>query len=214
MRLGIINAVLGLVLLPFSIGFTKSFISQLSSFETFGMGETAFAAGAITYIILRRAGLRMSFLSTLAHELTHAIWGLAFRAKIKDIRVKRESGFVRLTKSNFLIMLAPYFFPFYTVLVVLFSFFIKQKYLILIFFLIGFTLAFHIVSTIESLRAGQPDIYRTGAFFSLPLIYISNLTMILLILKFISPKSVDITLFMNTALDESLALIQRIYLFF
>ncbi|HDY73586.1 MAG TPA: hypothetical protein ENH51_00535, partial [Euryarchaeota archaeon] len=70
MRLGIINAVLGLVLLPFSIGFTKSFISQLSSFETFGMGETAFAAGAITYIILRRAGLRMSFLSTLAHELT------------------------------------------------------------------------------------------------------------------------------------------------
>jgi len=213
-KLGIINPLLGLMLLPFSIGFTQSFLSQLSGFDTFGGGETAFAVGLVAYFILRRAGLRMGFLSTLAHELTHAIWGLVFRAKIKDIRVKGESGFVRLSKTNSLIMLAPYFFPFYTVLIVASSFFIREKYLTAVFFLTGFSMAFHIASTIESLRAGQPDIYKTGVFFSLPIIYISNLTVILWVLKFISPKSVDITLFMNTALTESIALIQRIYLFF
>ncbi len=214
MKLGIINLVLGLLLLPFSIGFTQSFIDQLSGFDTFGRGEVAFTAGSVIYIILRRAGLRMGFLSTLAHELTHALWGAGFRAKIKDLRVRRQSGFVNLSKTNFLIRLAPYFFPFYTVLVVLSSFFIREEHLTAVFFLTGFTLTFHIASTIESLRVRQPDIYKTGVFFSLPVIYISNLVMILFILKFISPTEINLTVFIKTALFQSLALVQRIILVF
>ena len=209
-----LDLALGILLLPFTVGFTQSFLNLLTGLDSFGIGETVFFAGIITHIILRRIGLQMNFLSTLAHELTHAIWGLAFRAKVKAISVNKDSGHVKLSKTNFLIMLAPYFFPFYTILLVASSFFMREKYLTVIFFFTGFSLAFHITSTIETLRTRQPDIDRTGIFFSIPIIYISNLVVIITVLKFISPHSVNIKLFLGVALTNSIALIQKTVLFF
>jgi hypothetical protein len=58
----------------------------------------------------------------VAHELTHALWGLLCGARVSHLRVSEGGGSVRLSKSNIVITLAPYFFPLYTILVILLRF--------------------------------------------------------------------------------------------
>ena len=116
----------------------------------------------------------------IAHELTHALWGLLFGARIHAMRVSAHGGSVRLSKTNLLITLAPYFFPFYTVLVIILC--CATRLLcgtipmpLLWLFLIGLTWSFHLCFTIQSLLIEQPDIREYGALFSYTLIYLFNL---------------------------------------
>ena len=115
----------------------------------------------------------------LGHELTHALWGLLFGAKPSDLRVGAEGGSVRLSKSNLLITLAPYFFPFYTFIVVVaalltYAFLRPLPFMPLWMFLVGFTWAFHVLFTIETLTQRQPDIKLYGRMFSWVFIFLVN----------------------------------------
>lgn len=121
----------------------------------------------------------------LGHELTHALWGLVFGARPSDVRVSANGGSVRLTKSNFVITLAPYFFPFYTFVVIVaalvtYAFFRPLPCLPLWMFMIGFTWAFHVLFTIETLQHQQPDIKLYGRFFSWTIIFIANILIVLI----------------------------------
>lgn len=116
----------------------------------------------------------------MAHELTHALWGLLFGARVHDLSVSSRGGSVRVSRSNLLITLAPYFFPFYTVAVILLrlalGLFIKPvPYPLLWLFLVGLTWGFHVCFTVQSLMIRQPDIQEHGRVFSWVLIYIFNL---------------------------------------
>ena len=120
----------------------------------------------------------------LGHELTHALWGLMFGARPSDVRVSASGGSVKLSKTNFLITLAPYFFPFYTFLVVLvaivtYAFMRELPFLPLWLFLIGFTWAFHLLFTLETLAQRQPDVKLYGRIFSWSVILILNITLVL-----------------------------------
>jgi len=119
----------------------------------------------------------------LAHELTHALWALLMGGRIGKMKIGKSGGHVELTKTNFIITLAPYFFPFYTVLV------IAIYYLAGIWLdteagrtwwlaAIGFTWSFHITFTIQMLSERQPDIQEHGRIFSYLVIYIMNLLVI------------------------------------
>jgi len=115
-----------------------------------------------------------------AHELTHALWGLLFGARVRNVRITSEGGSVRLSKANMLITLAPYFFPLYTVLVILLRFllglFLQPLPLpFLWLFLVGLTWSFHITFTVQSLLLNQPDIQEYGQIFSYTIIYLFNL---------------------------------------
>ncbi len=46
------------------------------------------------------------------------VWGLIFGARVGRLDIQPTGGSVHLTKTNTLITLAPYFFPFYTMLLV------------------------------------------------------------------------------------------------
>lgn len=115
-----------------------------------------------------------------AHELTHALWALFFGGRIHGMRVSDKGGSVRLSKSNMLITLAPYFFPFYTMLVILIRF-IVSLFLpevpcpLLWLFFVGLTWGFHVTFTIQSLMTTQPDINEYGKLFSYVVIYLFNL---------------------------------------
>lgn len=120
----------------------------------------------------------------LGHELTHALWGLFFGAKPSDMRVGVTGGSVKLTKNNFLITLAPYFFPFYTFVVIVialitYAFVRPLPYLPAWLFFIGFTWAFHILFTFDSLSHRQPDVKLYGRIFSWTVILIGNILMVL-----------------------------------
>lgn len=116
----------------------------------------------------------------VAHELTHAVWALLFWGRVHSLRVSSSGGSVKLSKSNMLITLAPYFFPFYTILVILLrlavGFFLHGvPYPLVWLFLVGLTWGFHVTFTLQSLMTTQPDINEYGKLFSYAVIYIFNL---------------------------------------
>lgn len=114
-----------------------------------------------------------------AHELTHALWAWAMGARIKGIKVGRDGGHVKLSHTNFLITLAPYFFPFYTMLVitlhaVLSIFRDLSRYEPVWMGWVGLTWGFHLTFTIFALKQRQPDIRAHGHLFSYVIIFLFN----------------------------------------
>ncbi len=122
-------------------------------------------------------------LYVLGHELTHAVWGLAFGASVSRLKVGPSGGSVSLSKSNVWITLAPYFFPFWTIVVALAAVAVRcfvspLPMPCLWLFAIGFTWCFHVCFTIRSLMQFQPDIQEYGRFFSYVLIVLFNVTLV------------------------------------
>jgi hypothetical protein len=115
----------------------------------------------------------------LAHELTHALWGAVMGADIFSINVSEDKGSVVMSKTNFLITLAPYFFPLYTVLTIagyygLGIFFDVEKYHLFWLAAIGLSWGFHLTFTISALMQHQTDIRENGHLFSYAVIYLCN----------------------------------------
>ena len=135
-----------------------------------------FVLWAAIYFLLPRPTRTYVF----GHELTHALWALMMGGRVGELKVGRSGGHVEVTRTNFVITLAPYFFPFYCFLV------IGVYYLADIWLdvapykawwlgAVGFTWAFHVTFTITMLTERQPDIQEHGRVFSWVLIYIFNL---------------------------------------
>lgn len=150
--------------------FSAETVSLLAGIAAFAMCWAAISRPVRAYV--------------LGHELTHALWGLLFGARPSDVRVGPAGGSVKLTKTNVVITLAPYFFPFYTFLVIVvalvtYAFLRPLPYLPLWMFLIGFTWAFHVLFTIETLSVRQPDVKRYGRMFSWNVIFLVNTAIVL-----------------------------------
>jgi hypothetical protein len=186
----------GLACIPFCLGYLIVFSELIISFRPSHRGEILFTLGLLIYPFLHFMVLKPTFIYTLGHEMTHIIWSIPFGASIKDVRIRRTGGFVNLSKTNSLIRLAPYFFPLFTVLTAMSALIVNPVYLPVVFLLVGATLSHHLISTFETLSVGQPDIKKTGAIFSLPIIFISNLVVVVLILNFVSPKDVKVLEFL------------------
>ena len=117
----------------------------------------------------------------LGHELTHALWALLMGARVSGLRVRKTCGQVRTSKTNWVISLAPYFFPFYAMLFMA-GFFLAHAiwnlsaHFGVLFFLIGLGWSFHVTFTIMVLfTVSQPDVKAEGALFSAVVIYLMNL---------------------------------------
>ncbi len=187
---------LGLALLPACWGVARSLLDALLSAAgaTGGLSaESVSLVGGIAAFALAWMALSHPVRAyVLGHELTHALWGLAFGSRPSDLKVKATGGSVRLTKSNMLITLAPYFFPFYTFVVIVcalitYAFLRPLPFLPLWTFLIGFTWAFHILFTLETLTHRQPDITLYGRVFSWVFIYLVNVGIVLVWLATATP---------------------------
>ncbi len=174
----------GVLLLPFCFAATRTLASLVASIQP----ESYRALPPSVWGLLIGFGLWVFlFLSLprpmrtyiLAHELTHALWGWVMGARVSRLRITKKGGSVALSKTNFLISLAPYFFPLYTVLVML------GYYALSVFFdlhtyepfwlgLVGLTWGFHLTFTIATLLERQPDIRDNGRLFSYSIIYLLN----------------------------------------
>src|SRR6266849_3048990 len=114
-----IKTIIAVLLLPFCAGAVKALVRLLAAT---GRAETIWVAtigGAACWLIIFLLLPKPMRLYIFGHELTHAIWAWIFGGKVKKFKVTANGGHVVITKSNFVIALAPYFVPLYVAPVVL-----------------------------------------------------------------------------------------------
>lgn len=187
--------VIGILLFPMCWGVTRSFVDSIciaGAGEGISVEAVSLIGGVMAFALAWMAISHPVRAYVLGHELTHAIWGLLFGARPSDLRVGAKGGSVRLTKTNMLITLAPYFFPFYTFVVIvvaliMYAFVRPLPFLPLWMFMIGFTWAFHILFTLETLTQRQPDVKIYGRIFSWVFIYLANVALVLIWLTAMTP---------------------------
>ncbi|MFC1499146.1 hypothetical protein ACFLS1_11860 [Verrucomicrobiota bacterium] len=197
----IIKLLVGIVLIPFCIAVTQTLVSlvrvmQPSDCSAIPSSAWALGGGFLVWLFLYFVLPRPVRTYVLAHELTHALWGLLMDAKIFRMRISAKSGSVTLSKTNFIILLAPYFFPLYTVLViagyyVLSVFFDMERYYLCWLSLIGFTWGFHFTFTISTLLQHQTDVKECGRVFSYAMIYLMNIFGICLWIVIVSSVTLE-----------------------
>ncbi|MDR1784784.1 MAG: hypothetical protein LBQ99_03545 [Endomicrobium sp.] len=155
-----------------------------------------FWLGVVCYIIFQAAFYRPMRIYVFGHELSHAIVGILSGAKVKKFKVDKEFGSVVLTEDNVCIALAPYFFPIYTFAIIIIYIFLDwfvgiKSFYGYFLFLIGFSIAFHIVLTVYVLVTQQPDLKIYGVFFSFIVIFAVNVVMFTVIAALVFPKEVN-----------------------
>jgi hypothetical protein len=180
--------VLALVLLPVNLAVTWALAEVVRD----SVGAMHFwvplLGGVALWLLLYNTLPRPMWLYVFGHELTHAVWALCFGAKVQGFKVGKKGGEVRLSKSNALIALAPYFFPLYAVLWSLLAVGIRwwvgrNDWLLPVFHAgLGVTYAFHVTMTAVILRIRQPDLVGEGFLFSGSLIWLGNAAVLLLAL--------------------------------
>ena len=178
------KTLLGLVLLPFCLAVSRTLYALIQAIHPSSVAAVSLSTwwllGGFAFWVVLFFALPRPFRSyVLAHELTHALWGWVMGARVSRIRVSKNSGSVSLSKTNFLITLAPYFFPLYTVCVIIAHyalgfFFDLHTYEPFWLALVGLTWGFHLTFTITTLMVHQPDIREHGRLFSYAIIYLFN----------------------------------------
>ena len=179
----LIGILLGPACWAVSVAVYSLYQTSAESIATTGFEVWALPAGFILWVAIFFLLPRPFRTYVLAHELTHALWAVMMGGRVGKMHVGKSGGHVELTKTNFLITLAPYFFPFYTFLVIA-AYYLAgiwlevEPYKVWWLGAVGLTWAFHITFTIHMLSERQPDIQEHGRLFSYAVIYLANVLMI------------------------------------
>jgi len=187
----LIKLVVGVLIIPAAIGVTRAFYGNIILIKELAGSLNYFLWGIAGYVILHLLFYKPTYLYVLGHEAVHAGMAWIFGGKIKSFKASEEGGGVATDKSNVIIELGPYFVPIYAIIITLVYFIIASSYNIngrTFVFLIGFALAFHIVSTIEVMKIRQPDIIKSGYFFSIVMVYVLNIAVISVIFGLLFPS--------------------------
>lgn len=179
------KTIIAILLLPFCIGAVQALFKVLAQTGQADTIWVATAGGAACWLVVFLLLPKPMRIYVFGHELTHALWTWAFGGKVKKFKATSDGGHVVVTKNNFMIALAPYFFPLYVVLVV--GCFVMghllwgwTRYLVWFHLLVGAAYAFHITLTSHILQTRQSDITSQGYFFSAVIIFLGNIGVLLI----------------------------------
>lgn len=158
-----------------------------------------FAVGAGLYIVLHYTVYNFSRFYVFIHEMTHAFAAWLCGYHVSKISVKKDSGFVKMDKTNTFVVLAPYFVAGYVWLGALVYGVASlctdvTPYRVWFLGYLGFFMAFHFVQTFHTLwEADQPDLKLAGGkVFSLVTIVLVNLAVLAVSLKILFPQEVPL----------------------
>ncbi len=159
----------------------------------------SFLLGAVVYASIHYRYYNFSRMYVFMHEMTHAVAAILCGIRIQDISIGKESGYVKMQRTNTFVVLAPYFVPGYVILIamlyLLLSFFIDlTPYRQIVLFFVGFFMAFHFIQTFHTLwEADQPDLKLAGGkVFSFVSIVLANMLVLAVVLKILFPQAVDL----------------------
>lgn len=186
----IFKFVIAVLSVPFLIAASYSLYNEIGKIYSLDSNQSFFILGAVVYLVIHTVLFKPNVVYIFGHELTHALAMFVSAGKVKSFKVGKKGGEVKGTKSNLFISLAPYFFPTYTLIIILLWIFAKQfwdvrDFISAFLFAVGLTLTFHFVMTVEFLKTKQPDLIKSGYLFSIALIYFINLSIAALILNFV-----------------------------
>ena len=209
-----LKTVCALLLLPLCAGAVPALARVLrvaGGADTFWVASLGGAAcWLVVFLLLPTPMLVYVF----GHELTHALWTWLFGGRVKKFKVTAKGGHVVVSKTNFLIVLAPYFFPVYVVLVLLVFgagdlLFGWNPYLPWFHLFLGAAYAFHVTLTWHILRTRQSDLTSQGYLFSAVVIFLGNIGVLLVGLPLLTAR-VTVLTSLGWWLRESGDLLQRL----
>jgi len=182
-----------ILLLPTCVGAAWALWMVLQATGDADTTWVPFLAGAVCWLVIYLLLPKPMWVYVFGHEITHALWTWLFGGKVKRFRASASGGHVVVNKSNFLIALAPYFFPFYAVLVVLVFLgghwvWNWRHYLVWFHLLLGAAYAFHVTLTWHILKHNQSDISDQGYLFSAVIIFLGNVAVLLIAIPLLVPK--------------------------
>ncbi|MDB6021445.1 MAG: hypothetical protein JWQ04_1302 [Pedosphaera sp.] len=180
------KTIIAVLLVPVCLGAIKALwlVLQHSGRDT-STTWVAVIGGVACWVVIYLLLPKPMWVYVLGHEFTHALWTWLFGGKVKKFKVTSKGGHVVVTENNFLISLAPYFFPVYAALVVM-IFVIGHliwnwtPYMVWFHLLLGAAYAFHITLTWHILKTRQSDITQHGYLFSTVIIFLGNIGVLLL----------------------------------
>jgi hypothetical protein len=180
-----LKLIIAILLLPACLGAASALSRVLSATGNAQMFWVALVGGAGSWLAIFLLLPKPMWVYVFGHELTHAIWTWAFAGRVKKFKVTSKGGHVIITKNNFLIALAPYFFPLYAAMVIVV--FVMghliwnwSRFLPWFHYLIGAAYAFHVTLTWHILKTRQSDIVDQGYLFSGVVIWLGNVLVLLI----------------------------------
>ncbi len=200
---------LAIALLPLCVASTYTFIqpfAQLRLSNTFTSEHFYFfIIGVLLMIGWHFSGVcrkKFLYLYVMGHELTHMLFIIIHRGKIMDHHISYEGGYVTTDKANTLIALSPYMLPFWTLCLLPLYFLhlllpLPQEWHFLLFTLTGFTWTFHFLWTTWMIPADQPDLRENDTFFSIIIIYLTNILLLSLMFSLANSSMNTAELFGN-----------------
>ena len=141
-------------------------------------------AGVSCWLVIFLMLPKPVWIYVFGHEFTHVLWTWLFGGSVKKMRISSNGGHVVLSKTNFVIALAPYFFPLYASMVVgVFAIgrmiWDWRGYLVWFHLFVGVAYAFHVTLTWHALKTRQTDITSQGYLFSAVIIFLGNVAVLL-----------------------------------
>jgi hypothetical protein len=201
------NSLVGLFILPFAWIFTDALFNTFSKarvgsgrvpfwmshdFLMFGLGAACWLAWlCVSFALWKRPRPIRAYV--LGHEMMHMLMARLSKGRIRDYHISRDGGFIVTNKYNFLIALAPYLWPFYSIPVLAawsVSLYWDEALRFRELFLasLGLTWMFHLTFTLWVLPRGQSDLLGPGRLFSLIIIYLANAFLLGTTLVMLAPE--------------------------
>lgn len=180
-----LKLVIALLLLPVCAGAGEALWQVLRASGNADTIWVATLSGAACWLVIYLLLPKPMWVYVVGHEFTHALWTWLLGGRVKKFKVGSGGGHVIVTKNNFIIALAPYFFPLYAVLVV--GAFVAgdaawnwRGYIVWFHLLLGAAYSFHLTLTWHILKSRQTDITEQGYLFSAVVIFLGNISVLLL----------------------------------
>jgi len=187
------KTIVALLLLPACVGAAKTLWLILRASGEADTVWVGLSAGAACWLVIYWLLPKPMWIYVFGHELTHAIWTWLMGGKVKRFKATSQGGSVVVTKNNFLIALAPYFFPLYALLLV--GAFALGQWLwhwslhpVWFHLLLGAAYAFHLTLNWHVLKGRQSDITDQGYLFSAVVIFLGNILGLLIGIPLLTGK--------------------------
>jgi len=209
-----VKMILAILLLPVCLGAGQTLWRVMRACGGADITLVPILAGAACWLVIYLLLPKPMWIYVFGHELTHALWAWLFGGSVQRFKATPDGGHVVVSKTNFFIALAPYFFPLYAAIVVaLFTVghlaWNWKNYLVWFHLLVGAAYSFHVTLTSHILKTRQSDITSQGYLFSAVVIFLGNALVLLIGIPLLTAR-VDLLKVLGWWLDSTGEVLHRL----